>query len=346
MIKLGVIFGGVSNEHDVSVLSGKSIIHYLDRQKYEIYPIYIDKKGIWFTLESNCDDFEIKDCSMIDDIFTFLKSMDVIFPVLHGKFGEDGTIQGMLEMLNIPYVGCGVIASSIAMDKVYTKIILNTVNIKQTKYQCIKKNKNKYVTTDKKGNELELTLQEITSKIEDFLEYPIFVKPASSGSSIGVNKVYNKKELENSIIEACKIDKKVLFEETIVGREIECAVLGNDSVKASCVGEIKPANDFYTFDAKYNNKESKLIIPAEISDETANKIKNIAIKAFKVISGKGLARVDFFVNEKTNDIYLNEINTMPGFTNISMYPKLWEKSGLSYSSLLDKLINLAIEEKK
>ena len=207
----------------------------------------------------------------------------------------------------------------------------------------MKKDKNEYIYVDKEFNETKKDLKEICKIIEKNIEYPMFIKPSNSGSSVGINKAENIEELEEYIKYASRFDRKIVIEETLVGREIECSVLGNEDVKASCIGEILPAENFYTFDAKYKNSESKLNIPAQISKDLTDRVRETAIKAFKAIDGKGFARVDFFVNDKTNEIYINEINTLPGFTEISMYPKLWEQVGVDYSELLDKLINLALE---
>ena len=230
------------------------------------------------------------------------------------------------------------------MDKVYAKIIFDKAKIKQAKYEYIKKEGEQYFYVDKDFNEIKKDLKEICKIIEYNLVYPMFVKPSNSGSSVGINKAKNIKELEEYIKYASKFDRKILIEENLIGKEIECSVLGNNDVKASCVGEISSAESFYTFDAKYKNAESKLTIPAEINKDLTDEVRKTAIKAFKAIDGKGFARVDFFVNDKTNEIYINEINTLPGFTEISMYPKLWTQSGLEYSKLLDELINLALEK--
>jgi len=346
-IKVGVVFGGMSTEHDVSIVSGTSVAKRLDENKYEIFPIYIDTNGHWYKCLDISKEYKVGDkienIVQISNIVSYLKDLDVIFPVLHGLYGEDGTVQGLFELLKIPYVGCRVLGSSVAMDKVYTKIVLDKANIKQAKYQYIRKDKDNYIYIDKNFNEKKYTLKEICKKIESNIDYPMFIKPSNSGSSVGINKANNIKELEEYIEYASLYDNKILIEETIIGKEIECSVLGNEEVKASCLGEITPAENFYTFDAKYNNSKSKLTIPANINKELTDKVRGIAIKAFKAIDGKGFARVDFFVNDKTGDIYLNEINTIPGFTKISMYPKLWEQSGLEYSKLLDELINLALE---
>ena len=332
-IKIGIIYGGKSTEHEISA---NSVINNLNKDKYEIYNIFIDKSNNWYD-KSNGED------KKIEDINNFLKNLDVVFPVLHGLYGEDGTIQGMLELLGIPYVGCKVLASSIAMDKVYTKIIFDRAGIKQANYVYIKKVKNKYIYINKNFNEEILELEDICKRVESKINYPMFVKPSNSGSSVGINKAKNSEELKEYIEYAAQFDNKILIEENIIGKEIECAILGNEDVKTSVLGEIKSAEEFYSFDAKYKNKESKTIIPATLSQELTEKVRRLAVKAFKAIDGKGFSRVDFFVNEETNDIYINEINTIPGFTEISMYPKLWEASGLKYSELLDELIKLALE---
>lgn len=334
-IKLGVIFGGMSTEHEISCKSANSVMKNLNKEKYNVYPIFINKKGKWF------EDKEEK--NKIHNITQYLQSLDVIFPVLHGAYGEDGTIQGLLEMIKIPYVGCKVLASSVGMDKVYAKIIFEKAKINRAKAVYIRKNNRNYIYIDENFNEKVLKLDELLNLIIDKIKFPAFIKPSNSGSSVGINKAKNKIELEKAIIEAFKFDKKVLIEEAINGREVECAVLGNQEVISSCVGEIKSAEDFYSYDAKYINKESITIIPADITNEKSEEIRKLAIKAFKAIDGKGLSRVDFFIENETDKIYINEINTMPGFTNISMYPKLFEKVGILYSELLDRLIQLALE---
>lgn len=350
-LKVGVVFGGKSSEHDVSIVSGTSVISNLNKDKYEVLPIYIDKNGNWYTYEKNVNEIKIleiysdisKEIKPITNIEKTLKELDVIFPVLHGLGGEDGSIQGLFELFNIPYVGCGILASSVGMDKVYTKIIFEKAGIKQAKYDYIRKFNDNYIYVDKNFNEEILNIDEVVKKIDTNLKYPMFIKPSNSGSSVGINKAHNKYEFKKSIEYASRFDKKILIEEGLVGKEVECAVLGNEEVISSCVGEIKPAEDFYTFDAKYKNQESKVLIPAKISEEMSEIIKKQAIKAFKAIDGKGLSRVDFFANEETNEIYINEINTLPGFTTISMYPKLFEQVGIEYSELLDRLIKLALE---
>lgn len=344
-LKLGVIFGGMSTENEVSCVSGISVIKNLNKEKYDIVPIFIDKNGSWYeikNLEKN-EKFqkELDDKKIIENVMQFLKELDVVFPVLHGLYGEDGTIQGVFELLHIPYVGCGVLASSVGMDKVYTKVIFEKAGINQTKYVYIRKFDDKYIYVDGNFNEKILKLEDISNRIIEKLKFPMFVKPSNSGSSVGISKVENKQELEQAIEEASKFDRKILVEEGIIGREVECAVLGNEEVISSCVGEIKAADEFYSYDAKYNNQESKTLIPADITEEKSKEIQGLAIKAFKSIDGKGLSRVDFFIEEKTEKVYINEINTLPGFTSISMYPKLFDKVGIKYSDLLDKLIELA-----
>lgn len=352
-LKLGVIFGGMSTEHDVSIVSGSSVIKNLNKDKYEITPIYIDKNGNWFEYIKNINDIDILkigeeplELQQIENPFKVLKNQNVIFPVLHGLYGEDGTIQGLLELLKLPYVGCRVLGSCLCMDKVYTKIILDKANINQAKYAYVRKFENEYIYINEQFNESVLNLEVICEKIIEKCGLPVFVKPSNSGSSVGIKKAKNVEELKSAIEYASIYDSKIVVEENINGREIECAVIGNEIVDASCVGEILPAEDFYSFDAKYKNSESRVVIPANISDEISEEIRNIAKKAYKAVDAKGLSRVDFFVEKETNKIYLNEINTMPGFTTISMYPQLWEKCGKSYSKLLDELIENAYNFKK
>ena len=345
--KIGVIFGGMSTENEVSVVSAQSILKNIDREKYDIYPIYIGKDGNWYKYIENEEKRqfgeEVNNKEEIPDVIGYLKQLDILFPVLHGLYGEDGTIQGLFELLKKPYVGCGVLASSVGMDKAYTKIIFNRAGLKQAKYEYIRKYKENYIHVDKEFNEKTLELDEIVRVISESLKFPMFIKPSNSGSSVGINKAKDKEELKKYIEYAAEFDKKILIEEGIVGKEVECAVLGNEEILASCVGEIKAAEEFYSYDAKYKNEESRTDIPANISEELSNKIKKQAIKAFKAIDGKGLSRVDFFIENETDEIYINEINTLPGFTNISMYPKLFEASGINYKELINRLIELSKE---
>ena len=347
MKKLGVIFGGMSTEHDVSVVSGTAVIQNLDKSKYDITAIYIDLDGDWYLYNKKAEEIEmaklgvpLTNLEKIENPFEILKEMDKVFPVLHGLYGEDGTIQGMLEMLKVPYVGCGVLASSVCMDKVYTKIILEKANINQTEYVYIKKTGDNYIYVDSQFNEFDISVEEIAKKTIEKLGLPVFVKPSNSGSSVGIKKAKTEEELIDAIKYAGEFDRKILVEREVIAREIECAVMGFENVEASCVGEIMPAEEFYSFDSKYNNAESLVTIPAKIDESVAEKIRKTAIKAYKAVDAKGLARVDFFVEKGTNKIILNEINTMPGFTSISMYPQLWAKCGKPYSELLDKLIEI------
>lgn len=343
--RLGVIFGGTSTEHEVSIVSGTSVIKNLNKEKYEIYPIYIDKAGEWFEFEPDNKTYKVGDeivgTKKIENIWNYLKTMDILFPVLHGLQGEDGTIQGMFELLKKPYVGTRVLGSSICMDKVYSKIIFEKAKLNQAKYVYIRKFEDKYIYVNEDFSEEILNIQETVNKIMEKIDFPMFIKPSNSGSSVGISKAKNKDELINAITEASKFDKKILIEENINGREIECAVLGNEEVKASVLGEILPAEAFYSFSAKYQNSDSKTVEAPDLPEELTKKVRELAVKAYKAADCQGLSRVDFFVDDKENKIYINEINTLPGFTEISMYPKLWEKSGLTYTELLDKLIELA-----
>ena len=327
MKTIGIIYGGISTEHDISIMSAKSVISNLNKEKYKIKELYINKYGKWFEIIDGKKE-------EIYNLIWVLKDLDIAFPVLHGIGGEDGTIQGMLEILGIPYVGCGVFASSVGMDKIYTKILFEKAEIPQTPYVYVKNIKDNYVIIDEKFDEEEFEIKKITDKIK----FPMFVKASNSGSSVGVKKATNIEELKLAIENAGHYDNKILIEQGIDGKEVECAVLDVGEPIASTVGEIQSAEEFYSYDAKYNNSESKTIIPAKIEKKQIEEIKRLAIKAFKTIDGRHLSRVDFFIEKETNKIYINEINTMPGFTQISMYPKLFEAVGIKYSELLDKLI--------
>lgn len=352
MLKLGVIFGGMSTEHDVSIASGTSVIQNLDKEKYEIYPIYISQDGAWHEYTKPVNEItrlsvgdKLTQIQPITNVIEYLKKLDIAFPVLHGLYGEDGTIQGMLELLKIPYVGCRVLGSSVCMDKVYTKIVLEKAGIPQARFIYIKAFQKGRDTIfqyiNEQFEEQQMPVTQIAKKIEETIHFPVFVKPSNSGSSVGVHRAANEEELEAALLDASKYDSKILLEEEIVGREVESAVLGNEEIRVTCVGEVLSAESFYTFEAKYQNAASRTVIPAKVEEEKLRQIQRLAIKAFKAVDGKGLARVDFFIRKSDNQAYLNEINTMPGFTQISMYPQLWEASGLSYTELLDELINLA-----
>lgn len=330
MLKLGVVYGGISSEHLISEMSAKSVIENLDKQKYEVHEIYISEYGKWYECKGNKKE-------EIYNLIWYLKDLDVVFPILHGKGGEDGTIQGLFETFQIPYVGCGLLASSIGMDKVYSKIIFEKAGISQVPYSYIRKKNDIYTIINDKFEEEEFDIEKIISR----LQFPMFIKPSNGGSSIGIRKVKNKEELKMAIENASQYDEKILIEQGVEAKEVECAILGEELV--STVGEIISGEEFYSFDAKYNMPESKIVIPANIEEEQIKEIQRIAKKAFCAIDGRGLARIDFFIEKETNKIFINEINTMPGFTEISMYPKLFENYGMKYSEILDKLINNVIK---
>jgi len=336
--KIAVLFGGQSTEHEVSRLSAASVLRNMDTTKYEIYPIGITKEGKWFEYTGDYAFIENgeweKDHRWIKSNGQnrlFNKEVDVVFPVLHGLYGEDGTIQGLCKLINIPCTGPGVLASAICMDKVYTKYLLERFNIKQADYVVI----NSY---DYKGKK-----EGFINGIEERLKYPVFIKPSNSGSSVGITKAHNREELLTGIDVALNYDRKVLVERAINAREIEVAVLGNDDIVAAVPGEIIPSKEFYDYEAKYEGEASKLQIPANLSLEKLREIKCLAISIYKLLDCSGMARVDFLVDKDTEEVYLNEVNTIPGFTKISMYPKLWQASGREYSELIDDLINLAID---
>ncbi|WP_058485870.1 D-alanine--D-alanine ligase family protein [Defluviitalea phaphyphila] len=342
-----VLFGGQSSEHDISLLSAKNIISNIDTDRYSILMVGITKEGKWLLYNGSIDNIKprewekhaspafISPDATQKSLIKINKNkfeaipIDVVFPVLHGLYGEDGTVQGLLEMARIPYVGCGVLASSISMDKVYTKIIAEKQGIDQADY---------VVAYKKELKEID----KVVSKIESSLDYPCFIKPSNAGSSVGITKAHNREELIKGLNLAAVHDRKILVEEAIIGREIECAVLGNEEIRASLVGEIISAGEFYDYDAKYNNEESKTIISPDLPREIVEEIREKAIRIFKAIDGQGLSRVDFFVEKDTNKVIFNEINTMPGFTPISMYPMLWENMGISKKELVNKLIELAL----
>jgi D-alanine-D-alanine ligase len=349
-IRVGVIFGGRSVEHEVSLVSAVSVINALDKNKYEVIPIGIASTGQWLSsnetlrllkekksIELEQEQLLIPDprkqsLVAINDGGGVGEVIDVIFPLVHGKFGEDGSLQGLLELADLPYVGPGVLGSAVGMDKVIQKELLIRAKIPTA------------LSTWFTIEEYKARHNKIITEIEQKLKYPLFVKPSNSGSSIGINKAHNRKELLGSIDSATQFDRKILVEQGVNNaREIECGVLGNDQPFASIPGEIVPSNEFYDYDAKYVDDKSNAIIPAKLPNAVVKKIKHYALTAFRILDCAGMARVDFLVTKKTNRIFLNEINTIPGFTSISMYPKLWQASGLSYSELLDKLIQLAIE---
>lgn len=337
MIKLAIIYGGMSTEHDISIKSANSIIEHINKEKYEIYPTYIDKQGIWYSSKEE----------KIENIIEYLKKMNVVFPVLHGLYGEDGTIQGMLEMLKIPYIGCNVLSSSVGMDKAFTKIIFEKAKIPQAKFIYTKHLKDdEYIYVDENLTEERVNIDKIADIVENKINYPVFVKPSNSGSSIGINKAKDRNHLVFAIKEAGKYDKKILIEQAIIGKEVECAVLGNDElgIEVSNVGEVISSEEFYSYDAKYVSTESKTIIPAKITEDQSKTVREYAKKAFTSIGGSGLSRIDLFIEGETGKVYINEINTMPGFTNISMYPMLMQELGYSYEEIIDKIILVAINK--
>ena len=289
---------------------------------------------------------EIKNKKEIENIISYLEDLDIIFPHVCGKGGEDGTIQGLIQSINKPYVGCGILASCLGLDKAYTKIIFEKAGIKQAKYEFIRKYGDRYYYVDKNMNQELLDIDEILLKIKQNLKFPLYLKPSNSGSSFGISKVFVEENLKSAIEDASKFDSKILIEEEVKGREVECAVLGNEEVLASGVGEIKYTEDFYTYSEKFTKTEPNTEVKADLSKELTDKIRALAIKAFKAIDGRGLSRVDFFVEKKTNEIFINEINTMPGFSDHSMYPQLFKASGISFKELLNKIIDLAWESHK
>lgn len=350
-LKVCVIFGGQSPEHEISRKSVTSVINNLNKDKYDISVIGITKDGEWFLYTGDTANIENgdwendlphklhaiispdavrKEIIVTDGGVKSIKP-DIIFPVLHGAYGEDGTIQGLLEMSNIKYVGMGVLGSAVGMDKAFSKVVFADSGIPQANWVVVHT-----------GEGFEKYISEIEGK----LGYPCFVKPCNTGSSVGVGKAHDREELYAALAEAAKFDRKILVEEHIDGHEVECAVLGGNPARAAEVGEIVPTVEFYDFDAKYNDNSTQLHIPADISPENREKIREYAVKAFNAVDGMGLSRVDFFVRYSDNSVVLNEINTMPGFTNISMYPKLWDAVGMGYSELLDKLIELGLERVK
>jgi D-alanine-D-alanine ligase len=381
-LRVGILFGGRSGEHEVSLLSAASVLNAIDREKYEVVPIGITKDGRWLTAEhaenlltgklmieprnlragdpdtteaaavlsrgeavvvppepvhreSGLVPFQT-DASPMRRASDRAINVDVIFPVLHGTFGEDGTIQGLLELADIPYVGAGVLGSAAGMDKDIMKSLFIASGLPIVKHVTILR------------GAWENDPKSAQKRIEKKVKYPMFVKPANLGSSVGISKAHNRKELGPAIDEAAKFDRKIVIEQGVGGqkekaREIECSVLGNDEPAASVPGEIVPVKEFYDYNAKYLDEGSELIIPAKLTKAETKKVQELAVKAFQAVDCSGLARVDFLVDPKTRKVYLNEINTMPGFTAISMYPKLWAASGLSYPDLIDRLIQLGIE---
>lgn len=353
-IKVGVLFGGQSAEHEVSLVSARSVVGAMDPDRYVISLIGITHRGQWLLAEDQGKALSHKtvdeqnlpavaldytgcgrqirqnDHGVISEAIT---ELDVIFPVLHGPHGEDGTVQGLFELAGVPYVGCGVAASALAMDKVLAKQAFQAAGLPQTDFAAFR------------HGEWSGDSQSVINRIEQQFDYPVFVKPANMGSSVGITKAHDRAELEAGVAFAFNYDIKILIEESAEGfQEVECAVLGNDQPQASVVGEIIPGKEFYDYETKYIDDKSKLVIPANIPDVAVRKVQKYSIRAFQAIDGSGLARVDFFVSRDGETVYINEVNTMPGFTPISMYPKLWQASGVEYAELIDRLIELGLDK--
>lgn len=350
--RVAVLFGGMSSEHAVSLVSASSVIANIPRERFEVVLLGITREGEWrlYTGDVNkiADSSWEKDAGnrsacivpdskvhgmvvLTSDGHVETIRLDVVFPVLHGLYGEDGTIQGLLSLARIPFVGCGVAASAVCMDKAITKALCDAYQIPQAKWDTVR-------VTELKDNE-----QAIVERLQKRLGYPMFVKPANAGSSVGISKASDRQSLCKAIETASAYDCKLIFEESVSGQEVECAVLGNEEPVASCCGEIKPCNEFYDYDAKYLAGRTELAIPADLPQEVAERVRKTAVEAFRLLGCRGLTRMDFFVLPDGN-VLLNEPNTIPGFTSISMYPKLFEASGISYGDLLDKLLCLAMEE--
>jgi D-alanine-D-alanine ligase len=356
-LRVAVLFGGRSGEHDVSLMSARSVLSVLDLKRYEVYQIGITLDGNWLTGEDTLSAFEsgnIQDLNRVipptepasrQSLFMVqssktgekletLSAIDVFFPVLHGPFGEDGTLQGLLELADVAYVGAGVAGSSVGMDKGIFKDVMRANGIPIVNSILVLR------------SEIEKDMNAVIEKVEAMGTYPFFTKPANLGSSVGISKCNTRSDLGEGLMDAARYDRRILIEKGVGNvREVEVSVLGNDDVQASVCGEVLPSREFYSYESKYIDGTSGLIIPSQLPNEITEKIREYAIRAYKAIDCAGMARADFFVETDTNKIYLNELNTLPGFTSISMYPKLWQASGLSYAQLVDKLIELAIARK-
>jgi D-alanine-D-alanine ligase len=339
-LKIGLLFGGQSGEHEVSLVSAKSIALGLRQNpKYEVLPFYIQKDGVWCAPERSLEVLESGKPAQIDESGQFklppeANAVDVWFPALHGPNGEDGTVQGMLQLMQKPYVGNGVLASAVGMDKVLMKALFAQAGLAQVKYVALSR------------WQWQQEPEDWYEHIETTLGYPCFVKPANLGSSVGISKVRDRQQLEAAIHSATSYDPRVIIEQGVTAREIECAVLGNEQPKASVVGEITYNSDFYDYETKYTPGMADLHIPAQLPEAVTQAVQDMAIAAFQAVAGSGLARVDFFYVASTATVLINEINTLPGFTSTSMYPKLWAASGISFSDLCDRLVTLALEKHK
>jgi D-alanine-D-alanine ligase len=336
-----VLFGGQSSEHEVSLASARSVMRAMDPDKYEVVPIGITKGGAWLTSGDPMQQLRSGEASSllqltdgedaVSELSTRFGEFDVIFPVLHGPMGEDGTVQGLLELAGIPYVGSGVLGSAVGMDKAMMKDDFRARGLPVAPYLVVTR------------KQWESSPQDVQREAERLLTYPMFAKPSNMGSSVGVSKIHDASEFAAALDIAARYDRRMLIEQGLDARECECAVLGNDRPEASVVGEIVPGNEFYDYRAKYVDDNSTPVIPAEIPDRVSKEIRRLAVEAFRAVDAAGMARVDFFVERDFSGVWLNELNTIPGFTRISMYPKLWEASGLTYSDLISRLIELAIE---
>ena len=354
-LRVGVIYGGRSGEHEISLLSARSVLAALNLDKYQVTEIAITHQGRWvcgdnLLQQMNTGSYdELDSAALFPDptrpgihslrsindtlVLELLSGLDVVFPVLHGTFGEDGTIQGLFEMVDLAYVGAGVLGSSVGMDKGLFKDVMIANEVPVLEYVIVLR------------REIHGDLENVLRRAEDMAPYPLFVKPANLGSSVGISKCKSRADLVEGLMDAARYDRRVLVERGVNGREIEVSVLGNDDPQASVPGEIVPAAEFYSYDAKYHDDRSQALIPAPISPEMVQQVQQLAIRGYKAIDCAGMARVDFLLDKDTNQLYLNEINTIPGFTQISMYPKLWIASGMTYPQLVDRLIELALERK-
>jgi len=354
-LTVAVIFGGRSGEHEVSLLSARSVLSVLPADTYQVVQIGITHDGTWFSGENVLETLEkgstqglfrvmIKaepgnpllyaiENSAEGETLRPVANLDVVFPVLHGTYGEDGTLQGLLEMADLAYVGAGVLGSSVGMDKALFKDIMQNRGIPTLPFAVFTR------------RDIETRLDEVLDQAEGLAPYPLFVKPANLGSSVGISKVKNRSDLLEGLMEAASYDRRILVERGINAREIEVSVLGNEDPIASIPGEIRPSDEFYTYEAKYIDDRSQLIIPADIPDETGDLVRDLAMRAYTACDCAGMSRVDFLMDKETGEVFLNEMNTIPGFTKISMYPKLWEATGISYPELVKKLIELAMERK-
>jgi D-alanine-D-alanine ligase len=349
---IAVLFGGRSGEHEVSLASSRSVLDVLNLVKYEVFQVGITHGGTWLTGPDARNKFEsgnvtdLIPCTILPDPSTpslyvlhhgqaleKLTDIDVVFPVLHGTFGEDGTMQGLLELADVAYVGAGVTGSSVGMDKGVFKDVMRANGIPVVESIIVLR------------SEIEKNMENVILRAEGVSDYPLFAKPANLGSSVGISKCNNRSDLAEGLLEAATYDRRVLIERGVDAREIEVAVLGNDAPEASVPGEILPSREFYSYESKYVDGTSGLLIPAPLPAETADEIRNTAVRAYQAIDCAGMARVDFFLEKNTGRVYLNELNTIPGFTSISMYPKLWDATGLPYAQLVDRLIQLALERK-